>query len=265
MEDILRRNNVRVTGSGRQTLILAHGFGCDQNVWKYIIKAFEDTYRIVVFDYVGAGRSDLSAYSSSRYGSLKGYAQDILDICEVLDIRNAIFIGHSVSCMIGVLAVNEKPEYFEKMVMVAPSPRYLNDDGYVGGLERGDLENLFEVMDSNYLGWASLMAPKIMGNDDQPELGESLTNSFCATDPQIAKEFARVTFLTDSREDLKKLAVESLTLQCSDDMLAPLEVGYYINDNTPDNQLVIMNAEGHCPHLSAPQETIQAIEAFLSI
>ncbi|MDB5012867.1 MAG: alpha/beta hydrolase [Daejeonella sp.] len=264
MSNVFKRNNVTVTGSGEKVMLFAHGYGCDQNVWRSLTRAFENDYKIVLFDYVGAGKSDLSAYDPVRYSTLDGYATDILEICAELNISQAIFIGHSVSSMIGVLAANKEPSIFEKMVFIGPSPRYLNDEGYVGGFNLNDLEDLFNVMDNNYLGWAQALAPAIMGNADRPELGESLTNSFCATDPEIAKQFARVTFLSDNREDLPKLKVKSLTLQCSEDIIAPIEVGRYVQEHTPGNKLQILKATGHCSHLSAPEETINAIKSFVS-
>ena len=263
MKDVLKRNNVTIIGNGSEVMLFAHGFGCDQNAWRYILNAFTPDYKVVLFDYVGAGKSDLSAYDKVRYSTLRGYAQDILDICEALNLKDVIFVGHSVSSMVGVLAAKEKPEYFKKLVFVGPSPRYLNDEGYTGGFEREDLEKLFEIMDSNYLGWSRTLAPAIMGNSNSPALGEELANSFCATDPEIAKQFARVTFLSDNRNDLSGLKVESLTLQCSDDIIAPLQIGYYMKEHTPGNTLVLMKAKGHCPHMSAPDETINAIKSFI--
>lgn len=244
-------------------MIFAHGFGCDQNVWRHLVRAFETEYTIYTFDYVGAGQSDLSYYDPIRYNSLKGYARDVLEICEAFNITNAILIGHSVSCMIGMLAAIENPSAFSRLIFVAPSPCYFNDENYVGGLEKADLESLLDMMDSNYLGWSGMIAPMVMGNAEQPELAEELTNSFCATDPDIAKQFARVTFLSDNRSDLLRLKVPSLTLQCSQDMLAPLEIGSYLENYIPANTLKIMTATGHCPHLSAPGETIQIIRSYL--
>lgn len=264
MKDILKRNNVKVIGSGSETMMFAHGFGCDQHVWAGMIDAFKDQYQLILFDYVGAGCSDLTAYDPVRYGTLQGYAQDVIEICEALGLSKVIFVGHSVSSMIGVLAANQLPDLFSKLVFLGPSPCYINEDGYVGGFNRKDLEDLLAVMDNNYLGWARALAPQIMGNSERPALGESLTNSFCATDPEIAKQFARVTFLSDYRDDLPKLSVPSLTLQCSADIVAPVEVGMYVNRVTPGNQLVILQATGHCSHLSAPDETISAIKDFIS-
>lgn len=264
MLSTVRRNNVKISGRGTQPIMFAHGFGCDQQSWQFITDAFEDDYKVILFDYVGAGHSDLSAFDPSKYSSLEGYAEDVLDICEELDLRNVIFVGHSVSSMIGILAANKNPEYFEKLILIGPSPRYLNDEGYVGGFERKDLENLFEFMDSNYLGWSSTMAPAIMGNPDRPELGQFLTTSFCTTDPDIARSFARATFFSDNREDLKKVSKPSLTLQCSDDIIAPEQVGEFVRQHTPGNTLYQMKATGHCPHISAPGETIKAIKEFLN-
>lgn len=263
MTDILKRNNVTVQGNGSETIIFAHGFGCDKNTWRYVANAFESDYRIILFDYVGAGKSDLSQYNSKRYGTLNGYAEDILDICKALNISDATLVGHSVSCMIAVLAAIKEPSFFKKLVFVAPSPYFFKDGEYNGGLEKKDVDALFEMMDSNYLGWSSFMAPAIMGNPDRPELGEDLANSFCATDPAIAKEFAKVTFYSDNRQYLPELKVESLTLQCAKDMLAPEHIGTYIQDNTPQNSVVNLIATGHCPHLSAPDEVVNSIKAFI--
>lgn len=265
MTDVIRRNNVRVTGEGQQAIIFAHGFGCSQNVWRHFVMAYQAKFKLVLFDFVGAGQSDLSAYDSKRYSSLHGYAQDVLDIIEALHLSNVIFIGHSVSSMVGVKAAIMRPAYFSKLIFVAPSPYYINDGDYVGGLDKEDLINLLTLMDSNYLGWSSFLGPQVMGNADRPELGEELTANFCATDPEIAKEFARVTFLSDNRADLEKLETASLSLQCTDDILAPLEVGYYIQQKAKNNTLKILEATGHCPHLSAPEETMAAINAYLLI
>lgn len=245
-------------------MIFAHGFGCDQNVWQGLTDAFKNDYKLVLFDYVGAGLSDLSAYDVERYSTLNGYAKDIIEISDSLQIEGAIFVGHSVSSMIGVIAANERPELFCKLIFLGPSPRYLNDVNYIGGFNEADLEELFEVMDNNYLGWSKAMAPAIMANPDQPELGETLTNSFCATDPEIAKRFARVTFRSDNRSDLLNLTIPSLTLQCREDIIAPLSVGEYIREHTPLNQMVILEATGHCSHMSAPVETVSAIKAFIA-
>ncbi|HKV11057.1 MAG TPA: alpha/beta hydrolase [Thermoanaerobaculia bacterium] len=262
--DILRRNNVQVSGHETgQPMVFAHGFGCDQNMWRFVTPAFEDEYRIVLFDHVGAGRSDLSAYHQAKYGSLQGYVSDVLDICRELDLREVIFVGHSVSAAIGILAAIEEPERFAALVLVGPSPCYINDGDYVGGFTREDIEGLLESLDSNYLGWSSAMAPVIMGNPERPELGQELTNSFCRTDPEIARHFARVTFLSDNRSDLQKMKVRSLILQCSEDAIAPQCVGEYVHRNLPGSELVLLQATGHCPNLSAPEETITAIKSFL--
>ncbi|MDP9081320.1 MAG: alpha/beta hydrolase [Bacteroidota bacterium] len=261
---VLTRNNVRVLGSGKQDIVFAHGFGCDQNVWAGMTAAFKEDFRLILFDYVGAGASDLRAYDPDRYSTLGGYAQDMIEVAEALKISGAILIGHSVSSMIGVIAANQQPQLFNKLIFLGPSPCYINEEGYHGGFSREDLEGLLAMMDENYLGWSKALAPQIMGNSDRPALGESLTNSFCATDPEIAKQFARVTFLSDVRDELPKLKIPSLTLQCSADIVAPIEVGRYINENTPGNELVILKATGHCSHLSAPEETVSAIRAFIN-
>ena len=260
----LARNNVTEHGHpDGQPMLFAHGFGCDQNMWRLVWPRFEGSYRVVLFDHVGAGGSDLSAYDPERYSSLRGYAQDVLEICRELDLRDVIFVGHSVSAMIGVLAAAEEPDRFARLVLVGPSPRYIDDEGYVGGFSQEDIEGLLESMDSNYLGWSSQMAPVIMGNEDRPELGEELTNSFCRADPEIARRFARVTFMSDNREDLGRVDVPSLVLQCSSDAIAPEAVGRYVERELPDARLVMLDAVGHCPNLSAPDETAEAIEEFL--
>ena len=261
---VLERNNVRVAGRlDGQPMLFAHGFGCDQAMWRYVVPAFEDEYRIVLFDHVGAGGSDHSAYSRSKYDALQGYADDILEICAELELERVIFVGHSVSSMIGVLAAAKEPDRFAKLVLVGPSPRYLDDEGYVGGFTREDIEGLLASLESNYLGWSHAMAPAIMGSDQPPELQEELTNSFCRTDPAIASHFARVTFLSDNRKDLSAVSTPTLVLQCSDDVIAPQAVGEYVQRQIPGSTLVLLEATGHCPNLSAPEETSAAIKAFL--
>jgi sigma-B regulation protein RsbQ len=259
----LEKNNVRVTGAGTKPLLFAHGFGCDQGMWRYVAPAFEADYRVVLFDNVGAGGSDLSAYDRTKHGTLGGYADDVLDICRELDLRDVVFVGHSVGAMIGVLAAIKEPERFDRLVLVAPSPRYIDDGDYIGGFTQTDINGLLELLDSNYMAWSSMLGPTIMGNPDRPELGDELTSSFCRTDRGIAQHFARVTFLSDSRADLSKLQKPSLILQCSQDAIAPIAVGDYLHRTLANSQLVRMTATGHCPNLSAPEETIAAIRAFL--
>jgi sigma-B regulation protein RsbQ len=245
-------------------MVFAHGFGCDQTMWRHVAPAFEDEYRVVLFDYLGHGGSDRTAYDPGTYSSLQGYAADVTAICRALDVQHGIFVGHSVSAMIGILAANAAPELFGRLVLVAPSPRYLNDDDYVGGFQRSDVDGLLEALESNYLGWSSAMAPVIVGNQDRPQLGEELTNAFCRTDPSIASQFARATFLSDNRADLRSVRVPSLILQCADDVIAPEAVGRYMQAQMPASELVLMKATGHCPNLSAPEETIAAIKSFLA-
>jgi len=262
---VLTRNNVTVGGRpDGQPMVFAHGFGCDQNMWRFVAPAFQDRYRTVLFDFVGAGGSDLSAYDPQRYGSLDGYATDVIEIMRPLNLRNAVFVGHSVAAMIGVLAATREPDRFGALVLVAPSPRYIDDVGYVGGFSELDIEDLLVSIESNYLGWSSSMAPVIMGNADRPELGAELTASFCRTDPEIQKRFARATFLSDNRADLARVTLPSLVLQCSDDLIAPDSVGEYVHAKVPGSTLVKLQATGHCPNLSAPAETVAAIAAFLN-
>jgi sigma-B regulation protein RsbQ len=264
MTDVIRRNNVKVSGKGTQPMLFAHGFGCDQNMWRYITPAFENDYKIVLFDYVGSGQSDLGAYDAKRYSTLDGYAQDILDVVRALDLHDVVFVGHSVSSMTGVLAANQEPERFSQLIMIGPSPRYVNDAGYVGGFEREDIEGLFDMMDHNFIGWANFLAPAIMKNPEHPELSQELTESFCSTDPVIARRFAEATFLADNRSDLAGVSVPSLIMQCSDDMVAPLVVGDYLKTNLPKSTLRVMKATGHCPHMSHPEETIALMKEYLA-
>jgi sigma-B regulation protein RsbQ len=260
---VLSRNNVRVTGQGTRPILFAHGYGCDQSMWRFVADAFADDHRVVLFDHVGAGGSDLSAYDAERYRTLHGYAEDVLEICRALDLDDIVFVGHSVSAMIGVLAALREPERFAKLVLVGPSPHYMNDGEYKGGFSREDLDGLIETLDSNQLGWSGAMAPVIMGNPDRPELSEELRNSFCRTDPEIARRFARVTFFSDNRDDLARVTTPSLILQCSEDAIASEAVGAYVHARIPGSRLVRLDATGHCPHMSAPLETIAAMRAFL--
>ncbi|SHM36906.1 alpha/beta fold hydrolase [Actinacidiphila paucisporea] len=263
--DAVGRNNVTVTGRrDGPVVMLAHGFGCDQNMWRLVLPALAERFRVVLFDYVGSGRSDPSAWDGERYSSLEGYAGDVLDICDELDLTDVVFVGHSVSAMVGVLAAGRQPERFAKLVMVAPSPRYVDDPatGYTGGFTADDIDELLESLESNYLGWSAAMAPVIMANPERPELGQELTNSFCATDPAMAAVFAHTTFLSDSRADLGSVSVPTLVLECAQDVIAPREVGAYVHAVIPGSRLVTLDATGHCPQLSAPEATAREIVAF---
>jgi sigma-B regulation protein RsbQ len=262
---VVERNCIRVSGVpfGRP-MVFAHGFGCDQAMWRFVAPDFEVDHRVVLFDHVGAGNSDLSAYDPDKYDSLHGYANDVVDICRELGLSDVVFVGHSVSAMIGVLALQEAPELFGALVMVGPNPRYVDDGEYVGGFSRTDVAGLLDALDSNHLGWSAQMAPVIMGNPDHPELAEELTNSFCRTDPDIARQFARVTFLSDNRADLADVRVPTLVLQCSEDVIAPDAVGRYVHDHVAGSTFTRLSATGHVPHLSAPEETTAAIRAFVS-
>jgi sigma-B regulation protein RsbQ len=258
------RHNVHISGrSGAQPIVFSHGFGCDQNMWRYVAPRFEDEFQVVLFDHIGAGGSDASAYDVKRHGSLNGYAEDVLDLCRDLDLHDVVFVGHSVSAMIGVLAAKQEPARFAKLVLVGPSPRYIDDESYVGGFAEADITEMLESLESNYLGWSSEMAPVIMGNPDSPELASELTESFCRADPEIARRFARVTFLSDNRADLASVKTPTLVLQCSNDVIAPVEVGTYVRDAMPNATMVMLAATGHCPNLSAPDQTAEAIAAFV--
>lgn len=259
----LSRNKVRVSGSGERTMMFAHGFGCDQNMWRLLQPIYATRYRTIAFDLTGSGSSDLSAYDRTKYGTLEGYATDVLEILDEVGGGPTIFVGHSVSAMIGMLANIRSPKMFSAQIMVGPSPCYINDGTYVGGFSRGDIEGLLETLDSNYLGWSSNMAPVIMGAPDQPQLSTELTNSFCRTDPEIAKHFARVTFLSDHRAELPRLDAPTLIIQCSDDVIAPVAVGEYMHRVLPKSTLSVIANVGHCPHLSSPSPCTAAMDAFL--
>jgi sigma-B regulation protein RsbQ len=262
------RHHVQVHGDpAHRPMLFAHGFGCDQNMWRHVWPAFAEDHFVVLFDHVGHGHSDIAAFDPERYAGLDGYAQDVLEICRELELeRDVVLVGHSVSAMVCALAAIAEPQRFGALVMVGPSPRYLDDAaaGYVGGFAREDIDGLLDSLSSNFLGWSSTMAPVIMGNPDRPDLGDELTAVFCATDPAIAAHFARVTFLSDNRDDLGRVPVRALVLQCSDDVIAPTVVGEYVHAQLPDSEYVHLAATGHCPNLSAPGETIAAIRAFLA-
>jgi sigma-B regulation protein RsbQ len=264
--DVKARNNVVEAGlAGGPPMVFAHGFGCDQNMWRFVEPAFRGSFRSVLFDYVGAGHSDLGAYDAGRYGSLDGYARDVVEICEALDVHEVVFVGHSVSAMVGALASLMAPERFRALIMIGPSPRYIDAEGYVGGFSREDIDGLLDSLESNYLGWSTAMAPVIMGNADRPELGAELTESFCRTDPEVQKRFARATFLSDNRADLSRVGIPTLVLQCAEDVIAPVSVGEYVSRQIPQSTFVQLEATGHCPNLSSPFETIEAIQAFVSV
>ncbi|NEY34376.1 alpha/beta fold hydrolase [Streptomyces sp. PRKS01-65] len=263
--DVRRRNRVTVTGpDGAPAVMLAHGFGCDQNMWRLVVPVLERDFRVVLFDHVGAGRSDLSSWSEERYASLEGYAEDVLEMCAELALGPVVFVGHSVSAMIGVLAAAAEPERFRGLVLLTPSPCYIDDPaaGYRGGFSAEDIEELLASLEANYLGWSATMAPVIMGNPERPELGEELTNSFCRTDPEIARVFARATFLSDNRADLARVRLPTLVAQCSSDAIAPREVGAFVHAQIAGSELVTLSATGHCPQLSAPEATAAAIASF---
>jgi sigma-B regulation protein RsbQ len=259
----IKRNNVHLGGSGGRSMIFAHGFGCDQNMWRFVESAFASQFKTVLFDHVGAGGSDLKAYDKQKYSSLAGYADDVVEIGRELGLADAVFVGHSVSSMIGALAAQKAPGMFGKLVMIGPSPRYIDDGDYFGGFTESQIDELLQFLDSNHMGWSVQMAPAIMGNPDRPELGQELTNSFCRTDPDIAKAFARVTFKSDNRADLGKVDVPTLILQCSDDIIASRPVGEFVNRAIPNSEIVFLEATGHCPNLSAPDEVVAAMRSFV--
>ncbi|MDI4649007.1 alpha/beta fold hydrolase [Cohnella hashimotonis] len=263
--DVLARNNVRVLGKGEQPIVFAHGFGCDQDMWRYIVPGFETDYRVVLFDHVGSGRSQIQYYDAGKYNDLSGYAQDVNEILDALELQDAIFVGHSVSSMIGLLASIRDGSRFERIVMIGASPRYVNDaPDYFGGFDANEIQDLLGMMEMNFIGWASYMAPIAMQNQDREELAEELERSFCSKDPHIARQFAEVTFLSDCRSELDRAPVPSLILQCAEDSIAPIEVGNYLHAHLNNSTLRLMNAKGHYPHLSHPEETTFLIRQYLA-
>jgi sigma-B regulation protein RsbQ len=262
--DVRRRNNVTELGNpAGRPLVFAHGFGCSQEAWRRVVPFFADSYRVILFDHVGSGGSDIAAYDRGKYDSLHGYASDILDVFDTLDLHDAVFVGHSVSGMMGVLAANRDSSRFGALVLLGPSPRYINSDGYVGGFEQADIDGLLDTLDANYLGWSAAMAPLIMGMPDHAELGDELVESFCSTDPAVARHFANVTFLSDNRADLAAVSLPTLVLQAKDDIIAPEAVGEYVHAQVAGSSYALIDAYGHCANLSGPDEVAAQIQAFL--
>jgi sigma-B regulation protein RsbQ len=261
---ILQRNNVQVVGHGPRTLLFVNGFGCDHSMWRYITPALSEHFKLVLFDHVGGSLSDASAYEPLKYGTLHGYAQDVLTICEQLNLQQVTLIGHSVGAMIGVLAAVAEPDRFQQLLLLCPSPCYLNEPGYHGGFDKDDIDSMLQFMQTDYVGWADTFAPLIMGNPDEPSFADELSYSFCQTIPAIAQQFARVTFLSDNRSDIMRLQTPCVLLQSAKDLIAPLEVGAYLKAHIPDSTLITLPVAGHCPQLSAPVETLLAMEACLA-
>jgi sigma-B regulation protein RsbQ len=263
LQNLVAKNNITIQGTGSKSMFLVHGYGCDQNMWKFITPQFKEDYRIILIDLVGSGKSDENAYDYDKYSSLEGYADDIIEICDALNLKDICFVGHSVGAIIGLLAAVKRPALFEKLIMIGPSPRYINDAVYFGGFSQNDIDDLMETLDSNYLGWSSAMAPVIMGNPDRPELAAELEESFCQNNPEIAKHFAKVTFQGDNRSDLNKLTTDTLIIQSMEDAIASVKVGRYVHENIANSKFVILETTGHCPHLSDPNQTIEAIKKYL--
>jgi len=262
--DVLKRNNVKILGNGDKTLLFIHGYGCDQSMWRLITPAFEENYKIVLLDLVGCGKSDEAAYDYNKYGTLKGYTDDILEICDELGLAKVTLVGHSISGNISILASIARKDIFEKLVLVCPSPKFIDDGDYKGGLKPSDIEELIDSIESNYLGWSKAISSVIMGNPERPELAAELEESFCDNNPEIATHFAKVTFSCDNRKELEEVDTKTLIIQCKEDNLAAVEVGEYIHSKIKDSDLAIINANGHCPHLSNPDATIGAMKKFLS-
>jgi sigma-B regulation protein RsbQ len=263
LEKIIARNNITIHSNGRESMFLVHGYGCDQNMWRFIIPQFKDDYKIILIDLVGSGKSNENSYDYEKYSSLEGYAADIIEICDALNLKDVCLVGHSVSAMIGLLAAIKKPSLFKKLIMISPSPRYINDANYFGGFAQKDIDDLMETLDSNYLGWSSAMAPVIMGNADRPKLAVELEERFCQNNPKIARHFAKVTFLGDNRRDLKKLTTDTLIIQSKIDAIASIKVGEFVHKNISNSKFTLLETTGHCPHLSAPNQTIEAMKNYL--
>ncbi|MFN4092848.1 MAG: alpha/beta fold hydrolase [Brevundimonas sp.] len=259
--NVLTRNNVRIAGTSPHHLIFAHGFGCDQSMWRRVVAGLSDRHTVVLFDHVGSGDSDWSAYDATRHGSLTGYAADLVEICENLPPGNVTFVGHSVGATIGILAANQRPDLIQSLVLICPSPRFSNTDDYVGGFAPSDITELLDLMDKNHLDWSALMAPTVIGAQDIPEQDE-WRNSVCRIDPAIAKQFARVTFEADNRTDFAANTTPALVIDCSEDSLAPPSVGDFLARVMPASRRVTLQASGHCPHLTRASDVVAAIEAF---
>ncbi|MCC5938273.1 MAG: alpha/beta hydrolase [Lunatimonas sp.] len=261
--EVAVRNNVKISNNRKQPMVFAHGYGCDQNMWRFVAPEFEKEYQVILFDHVGSGNSDQRAYNFEKYNTLQGYADDLIEICDNLSLKNVIFVGHSVSSMIGVLSQISRPDLFDRLVLVGPSPCYINEEGYVGGFNRQDIDELVDTLESNYLGWSSFITPVIIGNPEMPEFSEELKNSFCSMNPEIAKHFAKVTFLGDNRKDLPRVTAPTLVIQCHPDIIAPVQVGEYVHKQIPNSQYVLLDSPGHCPHLTAPDKVIRCLQPYL--
>jgi sigma-B regulation protein RsbQ len=260
---ILARHNVRVIGEGKPPMLLCNGFGCNQRIWQHLTTALAAQHQVIVFDYVGSGESDLSAYDPQKYATLAGYAQDVVEICQALNLHKTVIVGHSVGATIALLAASQAPQHFAKAVLLAPSPCYINEPGYYGGFERADILHILAMMETDYRGWATAFADLLMGPTHASSLGEELAGFFCEMDPTIAKQFAHVSFLSDNRADVAQLHLPTLVVQCADDVAGPPEVGAYLIRHLPHAQLITLSTSGHCPHLSAPLETLNTIQAFV--
>jgi sigma-B regulation protein RsbQ len=261
---IIKRFNVNVIGAGKPTLLFCNGFNCNQHIWNYLTPALTARHQLVLFDQMGTGDSDLSCYDSAKYASLGGYAQDVVDICQALELREVVIIGHSVGAMIAMLAVIQAPQYFARAVLVAATPCYLNEPGYYGGFERADMLDLLAEMKGNYESWANTFATLLIGQEQPASLGYELAGYFCQANPTIAREFAHMSFLADNRADVPRMPLPTLLLQCSDDVAVPAEVGEYLVTHLPQATLTTLRATGHCPHLSAPMEVLAAMRDFIS-
>lgn len=261
--DVYAKHNITIVDEGSgPTILLVHGFGCDQNLWRLVVDRMKTDFRLVLIDLVGSGSSDPGAWDPKKYSSLSGYAADILEVVDGLDLRDVVFVGHSVSAIIGALATLTDASRFSKLVMLTPSPCYIDDGDYHGGFSKTDIDELLESLGQNFLGWSRAMAPVIMGNPDRPDLQDELADTFCRTDPECARVFARTTFLSDNRADLSRIPLPTLVIECSQDTIAPREVGAYVHAHIHDSRLVTLDATGHCPHVSAPDATASAIADF---
>lgn len=260
----LKRHAITIEGTGDDLVLFAHGYGCDQTVWQRVRPAISALTTTVAFDITGAGLSDLSHFQPhGRHSSLEGYACDLIEVCEALDTRSITLVGHSVSAIIGVIAAVKKPDLFDSLVLVAPSACYLNLRDYQGGLDEQQLAGLMELMGSNFSNWADVVTPIIMGNPDRPALATELSHSFCRWNEAAAKHFAYLTFMSDCRSYLPLVKPDCLIIECIDDAIAPRSAVAHLHGALPRSAAVKLQAQGHCPHVSAPQETAQAITRHL--
>lgn len=263
---VIEQNNVTQSGiDNGPAMIFVHGFGCDQSMWREVAPKFAEGHRVITYDLTGMGQSDLSAYDPHRYGDLRAHAEDLRGIVDALRLDEVVLVGHSVGATIALLAAIEVPEKISRLVLISPSPCFVDDavSSYRGGFSREDLEGLIAFLDENHMGWSAQMAPTIVGQPEGAVATDELTQSFCRTDPKIAQHFARVTFLSDERKAFEHATRPSLILHCKHDALVPMEVAEWMKDRTPMVTLELLDATGHCPHMTVPHDVVAAMQTYL--